>query len=287
MIRMIKWKNHEILGNLELDFTKPDGTIFNTIILAGENGTGKTTILETISTFLNLGSIACFDNIKYEIDGERYLITPNDINADLGYHIRKKECDKTEIGVYSNRNNNLEQIEKDLEDIRHYGCIYSKARSGFNTAKVQYSTTQQLDNDKYDDDSSEDYTSIKQLIVDIDEQDNSEWMQISLTKTNPDIEAFLQNARLYRFKKAFNQFFDSVKFKKVDLSFVGDKRIMFEKYGTMIPVDSLSTGEKQIVFRGAYLLRNNKNLHGGIVLVDEPELSMHPKWQGKILKYYS
>ena len=52
MITKIKWNNHEILGNLELDFTKADGSPYSTIILAGENGTGKTTILETLSTFL-------------------------------------------------------------------------------------------------------------------------------------------------------------------------------------------------------------------------------------------
>ena len=48
----------------------------------------------------------------------------------------------------------------------------------------------------------------------------------------------------------------------------------------------MSTGEKQIVFRGALLLKNLNNLSGGIVLIDEPELSMHPKWQKKILNYY-
>ena len=46
MIKKIKWHNHAILGNLELDFTKPDGTIYDTIVLAGENGTGKTTVLD-------------------------------------------------------------------------------------------------------------------------------------------------------------------------------------------------------------------------------------------------
>lgn len=42
MMSKIKWKNHSVLGNLELDFTKDDGGVYNTIILAGENGTGKT-----------------------------------------------------------------------------------------------------------------------------------------------------------------------------------------------------------------------------------------------------
>lgn len=38
MIRKIKWKNHKVLGNLELDFNRSDGGIYNTIVLAGENG---------------------------------------------------------------------------------------------------------------------------------------------------------------------------------------------------------------------------------------------------------
>ena len=41
MIRKIKWNNHDVLGSLELDFTKPDGSIYNTIVLAGENQLGK------------------------------------------------------------------------------------------------------------------------------------------------------------------------------------------------------------------------------------------------------
>ena len=41
MIKKIKWKEHPILGNLELDFCKKDNICYNTIILAGENGTGK------------------------------------------------------------------------------------------------------------------------------------------------------------------------------------------------------------------------------------------------------
>ena len=60
-----------------------------------------------------------------------------------------------------------------------------------------------------------------------------------------------------------------------------EKKIIFTKYGRDISIDNLSTGEKQIVFRGAYLLKNSNNLSKGIVLIDEPELSMHPKWQEK------
>lgn len=35
-----------------------------------------------------------------------------------------------------------------------------------------------------------------------------------------------------------------------------------------------------------YLLQNLEQFDGATVFIDEPELSMHPKWQEKILQYY-
>lgn len=287
MIRKIKWNNHDVLGNLELDFTKPDGSIYNTIVLAGENGTGKTTILETLSTFLNLGSIEAFEYISYMADGMPYTITPKpDDNPQLGFHTRKNESDGTIQIIRTNRNNNPQLIDSDQSDLRHYGFSYSKARSGFNTQKVKSTTIQQLDSDKYENDSKDDFTSIKQLIVDIDAQDNSEWMRITKSGVGTPFTTFKQTSKIYRFEKAFNEFFGTVKFKGVDNTNPDEIKILFEKHGGEIPVDSLSTGEKQIVFRGAHLLKNINSMSGGIALVDEPELSMHPKWQQKVLQYY-
>ena len=47
-IRKIKFLNHAVLGNLELDFCNKDGRAVDTIILAGENGTGKSTIIDAL-----------------------------------------------------------------------------------------------------------------------------------------------------------------------------------------------------------------------------------------------
>ncbi len=58
-IRKVKWNNHPVLGNLELDFTDAtDLPPYETVLFAGENGAGKTIVLESISTFLNKGSFA-------------------------------------------------------------------------------------------------------------------------------------------------------------------------------------------------------------------------------------
>lgn len=64
----VKFKNHPILENLVLDFRGQDGKTADTIIFAGENGAGKSTILD------ELYRIACgktnFDtDIDVETDG--------------------------------------------------------------------------------------------------------------------------------------------------------------------------------------------------------------------------
>lgn len=286
MIKKIKWKNHNILGNLELDFTKKDGTVYNTIVIAGENGTGKTTILETLAEFLNLGSVEPFDYIKYEANGNQYTIINDDVNAKLGFHSRKKDDDSSTTIVNTNAHNNMNILENDIEDLRYYGFAYSKARSGFSTKKVVYTTTSQLDSNKYEMDLSDDYTSIKQLIVDIDAQDNSEWMELTKLGLYNSFDDFKKKSRLFRFENAFNTFFKNIKFIGVDYKNKDEKDILFDKHGKKISIDKMSTGEKQIVFRGAYLLKNSKGIANGVILIDEPELSMHPQWQKDIMSYY-
>lgn len=208
MIRNIKWDNHKVLGNLELDFTKADGTPYNTIVLAGENGTGKTQILETIGEFLDLGTFEPFDKIDYMVDSEIYVLSKiNRENAKYGFHKRLKVNANEILAIHRGRNNDEEGIQADKKDIRSYGFAYSKARSGFKTEKVYSATTQQLDLNKYENDSKEDFTNIKQLLVDIDTQDNSEWMRITVNNVGINFDEFRKASKKFRFEKAFNSFF--------------------------------------------------------------------------------
>lgn len=46
--RRIEFKEHPILGNCTFDFTDKDGNTLDTIIIAGENGCGKTVLLNEL-----------------------------------------------------------------------------------------------------------------------------------------------------------------------------------------------------------------------------------------------
>ena len=288
-IKKIKWSNHPILGNLELDLINPaTGQPFETIVFAGENGAGKTTILETVSTFLNMGSFEYFDFIEYFATGNTFkAIQPSDPNPQIKDFFDIVVNSTNTIKIRTNKNNNRQDIDTNALDIRHYGCVFSKARADYKTGQITSITTKHLDTEKYDNDKEDDFTSLKQLIVDIQNQDNSDYVDLNkgLGTTAKLWSEFYPTSKIYRFKNAFDSFFGKLKFEKV-VDSNNEKAILFNKNGKEISIDKLSTGEKQIVFRGIYLLKNNKKLNGAAIMVDEPELSMHPKWQKNILKYY-
>ena len=66
-IRKIRFINHPVLKNLEMDLCGKDGRAVDTIILAGENGTGKSTVLNALYSIVTRS--ADFEAVvEYEID---------------------------------------------------------------------------------------------------------------------------------------------------------------------------------------------------------------------------
>lgn len=293
-IRKVKYANHPILGDLVLDFVNPKtNEPYSTIVLAGENGTGKTTILETLNTFLSIGSFEPFQTFEYEVENfiesekHTYILEPLNSGTSKNFFKRYDPITKKYEEIISDKVYNTDNIQKDDKDPRFYGSVFSRPRADYKTNKITSVTTNELDKNKYNSDNDENFTSLKQLIVDVQNQDNNEYSKINKERgPNPmSFDEFKPKSKIHRFESAFNGFFETIKYKGVDNA-NGAKEVFFEKNGKEIPLDALSTGEKQIVFRGAYLLRNLNLLENSTIMIDEPELSMHPLWQKKILKYY-
>ena len=79
--RHIKFTGHPILGNLELDFRHNNGSVYNNIVFAGENGAGKTVLLEYLygfSTSLHRLSTDGAVEIEFEVTDSEIL----EINED-------------------------------------------------------------------------------------------------------------------------------------------------------------------------------------------------------------
>ena len=165
-IRKIKYNNHPVIGNLELDLVNPNtGLPYDTIVFAGENGTGKTTILSTLNAFLCLGPFEAFERIEYEVGRHLYAVVSagTEHYNKMGFHHRIDLQTNTTSNIQRNRDNDRDGIARDNLDLRHYGCVYSKARADFSVRKLTGTTSLDIDADSYDDDSKEDFSSLKQL----------------------------------------------------------------------------------------------------------------------------
>ena len=89
--------------------------------------------------------------------------------------------------------------------------------------------------------------------------------------------------RIEKFKNLYNNFLTDKEFIEIDAD-IFEPIFKDKKTGDLLKVNQLSTGEKQIFFRGGSLLQNIED--DTIILFDEPEISLHPEWQQRILEFY-
>jgi len=81
-----------------------------------------------------------------------------------------------------------------------------------------------------------------------------------------------------------NNMFDGMDMKTKLVDITATEPIFESFNGKKISINQLSSGEKQLFCQAAYLQK--LNLHNSIILIDEPETSLHPTWQRNILKLY-
>lgn len=279
-IRQIEFKKHYFFKDLTIDFTDENSDTVDTIIIAGENGTGKTTILNEIYKTMSEGvgnqSEKVILTLQKHNDIEQFpVLFPSNQAHSLIHNDRAKESFKISFPDY----------KIDFDDIK---VIYSTTDINFKADEIRNITSKSLDkkiyNQKTDIYSS---TELQQILIDIYTQDNLELGELCNRYNGkiPEAEFKQMSNRIIRFTKAFNSMFDDLKFKTIKNE-NGRKKIVFERNGKEIDINDLSSGEKQIVYRGAFLLMDKNSLYGAVVLIDEPEISLHPTWQSKIVDYY-
>lgn len=267
-VRKIKFINHPILKNMEFNFVGMDGKAVDTVIFAGENGCGKSTIIDELYKVV-AGQMPVSNITEYEVDGEIYTI--KNINGSGG-------MDTIE---YFDKNGNRTYVE-----LPAFAAIFSDVDINFHSKGISTVTSMTLD-EQYRCKRSDSNlpTTINQLLIDIQALDDAEITK--KTRENPTIPyANMKiDERMNRFRNAFRRMFDNLEYSGIDNQ-NGEKVVLFKKYDELIPIDSLSSGEKQIVYRGSFLLRDINALNGAFAFIDEPEISLHPLWQMKIMDFY-
>lgn len=279
-IRSIKFHDHPILKNLELDFCGTDGGAVDTVIFAGENGTGKSTILDSMYQIIT--KAVKFDvDVELEVDGEvRRLTYRREINASGALLIRVKDN--------KGLNTTANAIGNTLQQTYPLCGIYSDVDINFHAQPVSSVTSLTLDSANNSRRSGTDLPKqINQLLIDIQALDDADlaYAYRNAKAANMEISNITYTERMPRFTTAFNRLFESLSYSRITNQ-KDKKAILFQKNGVDIPIDGLSSGEKQVVYRGCFLLKDVNATNGAFVFIDEPEISLHPNWQMKIMDYY-
>lgn len=274
--RKIRFDDHPILGNLCLDFCDKAGNAVDTVILAGENGVGKSSVIEAL---YEVASHSINHSIEVEIEKDGTIVN-------ISYSPRAHRNGVTYLYANDHLGMNVMVGSTDLKNRYPFCSIFSDVDINFHAGDISGVTALTLDSTRESRRSDTDLPrQINQLLIDIQALDDAELAFAARQNRDTPINALGVSERMPRFTNAFNSMFDALRYSRTTNE-ENKKTIMFQKNGVDIPISGLSSGEKQIVYRGCFLLKDVNAMNGAFVFIDEPEISLHPNWQKRIMDYY-
>ena len=280
-IEKVHIKNVKGIKDLELSFKK-DNKILDVIVLAGINGSGKTTILEAIKDFF--------------------------YNENVNYSNLEKSNVNLAVFFENFEKNKIEEAEKSSDNYKH-------ALWDFFGTFQNYNLYRKNSNDYYRNQIAKRFD-IPPKIIYVPAENKFENVEtksttlsrdynfINIINSNiiGDIPSYIATRRNYLAtieedltmkevtNKVVNEINSIFNILELDVKLKGfskNEKIMpvFENSaGEEFDINDLSSGEKQLFLRTLSIkMLEPKN---SIILIDEPELSLHPKWQQRIIEVY-
>lgn len=254
-IEKIKFNNHKIFDNLEIDFKNKEGNVLNTIVIIGENGSGKTTLLKCIYDSFSI------DKLNYDYISENKIELKSTLYTTI--------VDISEVSMLTD-------------------SYFQKKIFHFNEPKIVYMPTE-INFEKINKvDNTFKFTPSFQNIVDQ-----------NMTQSIPSLIATKINKEIFRNRnKTIGEVIDSVcndindifSIMNLDVKLIGlsedneTKPIFKNSLGKEFDITELSSGEKQLFLRALSL--KFLEVNNSVILIDEPEISLHPQWQRKIINLY-
>lgn len=255
-------------------------------VLVGKNGLGKSTILQLIQTTLTqeLGNNTLklcdrveitFDNNSSTFASSKVEINENHFKMAFQEFIKSSSFDeqiKSAIGKnkkISNRDLKIikdkifsEVIEKDSSRIKVQQYEFKKCENKYN---VEFISTINMSANSINKIQTSDGRIANFLDLEI---------QSELNRLIKNDSTDLQKKLIFSLNKIFKE-----TNKKVNI--IDDELVIKLSDESRIAYKNLSSGERQIIY--IFLKVINANINNSIILMDEPEISLHLSWQESLL----
>jgi len=288
-IKNLHIEEYNGLENLDINF-ESEGKVLDLIVLAGVNGSGKTRVLESIRYWFEMfRSKAVNVELFYE-ENEREVLKSlmnseglTEIEKEMQKEIEYTDCLRN-IKFYNydyrhnkteNRNYNSKIISKSFEKLKIFPkLIYVPTEINFEEIKKAQTNLKK------------EYRFIN--IVDSYEiKDIPSYIATRISKVANEEENLTMGQVRKKVFAEINGIFEILEL-DVKLSEISKDEnsmpIFTDSSGKKFGINELSSGEKQLFLRTlAIKMLEPEN---SIIMIDEPELSLHPKWQQKIVDVY-
>ena len=265
-IKSLKVQNHYLFKDNEIKFFNENNEMLKTVVLAGINGSGKTTFLKAIVNILTDKNNQEDTKIMLDIDENEEVYLKNLFNVvienDKYFNISKPT-------LYRFEPSSLNYGEKE------------KPRLVFLPTEINFSNLEVK---------TRNYKSENNFYCLIDQNIINDVPSYLVSLVNTEIFKYEDLPIKEAIKKICDEINSIFNLLDMDIEMVGVNKdsnnmpLFKNKFGAEFDINSLSSGEKQLFLRAMTL--KMLNINNSVILIDEPEISLHPKWQQKIVKVY-
>lgn len=223
-----------------------NGKILDVVVLAGINGMGKTTVLEVISDY--------FENIERNLKNKNKIdIKFESGEKNLDNLVANRETKVIYVPATVEFSNNLWNDDSFLELSKEklsytIGTYKFRSIPDYIRSKIMNKVTEGIDKSSQQI-MEEVFSEINEIFQVLDENIDIKLVGMSKASSLEEILPIFKNSS-----------------------------------GDTFDINSLSSGEKQLFLRT--LAIKTMEPQNSIILIDEPELSLHPRWQQRIVDVY-
>ncbi|GAB2452193.1 hypothetical protein GCM10011375_39160 [Hymenobacter qilianensis] len=284
-LKKLVLKNFKCLSDFEISFETKKASNRQWTLVLGENGTGKSNLLKAIAL------ITCGSNALGEIVGNTdSWITLQQPNCSITAWLTTKKGEEREISLKIKRGDTLTNlIANNLEDLHLIdGAIENAERNYF---VVAYGASRRLSSDSFT--NSSQASSYGNRSGNIRNLFDGGAALNPLTSWVLDLDYRAGESGLAVIKEALNGFLPGITFHAIDKN---KKQVIFKTIDGLIPLEQLSDGYQNmaawigdLLYRITETFKDRKNpLHArGLLLIDEIDLHLHPKWQRNLYDFIS